>query len=238
MKCDTIKSKLSAFIDKELDSETMEAIKAHLESCSSCMGEYRKLLDVKKRIQSLEKIDAPSSIVISIMDRISKQKKSPEYTWFPVTIRVALLFAIIFNITLFTIFKNYEFKKNNIPMPEPLKVENIILTEEKETTGTVSISFSKPYDDTIPKFIPPVVIKWEKPDYPNQMLAEEIEGTVILNIVVDKHGSVREIEIEKKLSPIADSLSLASVKNMKFKPAQLKKKIVETAITVTFLFRI
>jgi TonB family protein len=238
MNCDNIKKELSSYIDKELASKIMGKIKEHLKSCDSCMREYQNLLDIKKRIHNMEKIDVHPSMALSIIEKIEQQNKSPEYNWFPVTIRVAVLFAIVFNITVFTIFKNYEFKKNDIPMPKPLKVENIIIAEEKETKGNVAVSFSTPYSDTIPEFIPPEIIEMEKPDYPEHMLAEGIDGTVILNIVIDKNGKIAEMEIEKELSPMADSLSLVSAKNMKFKPAQLKEKIVEAAVTITFLFRI
>ncbi|TES91932.1 MAG: TonB family protein [Candidatus Cloacimonadota bacterium] len=234
--CKVITSELSAYIDGELDKEMMKRVKEHLKTCEVCGDEYRKLISVKERIKEIEKVEVDSNIPLEIIDRISNIKQQPETAWFPVTIRVALLLAILLNIGIFSLFRDYRFKTPGIPSYKPIKIEHIILTEESETG--VTVSFSSPLMDSIDEYTPPENVSMKKPSYSEKLLSQNIEGTVILNIVVDERGDVKNVRVTKSLSLEADSLSLVSARTMKFTPAMIDTVKVESELTATFLFKI
>jgi len=233
--CVEIENELSSFIDDELDDAVKERVEKHLRSCKHCREEHRKLLDIKKKLKRLERIEVDSNIPLNIISKLSETEPSPEVKWFPVTIRVALLFAILLNITLFSLFRNYRWQITTIPTPKPITIENIVIVEEE---GGVSVSFSAPMLDTIPEYIPPEIAYMKKPSYSKKMFSQNIEGTVVLNIVVDELGKVKIMEIKRKLSPEADSLSIASARKMKFTPAKIGTLSVEGFITASFSFKL
>ncbi len=233
--CERIKSELSAYIDRELNKKVMNRVEEHLKTCSICREEYHTLLNVKKMIKGIKRVEVDSYLPLKIIDRVTEIKPLPEMVWFPVTIRVAVLIAIIINISIFSLFRDYRFMISPIPSYRPIKIEKIMLTEERES---ITVSFSIPFRDSIDEYTPPEVVSIKTPSYSEKLLSRNIEGTVILNIVVDETGDTKSVRVTKSLSSEADSLSFASAKTMKFNPAKIGTVKVKGFITASFLFKI
>lgn len=233
--CESVKSELSSYIDGELDNEIKKSVEEHLKTCEDCRREYRKLLKIKKEIKGLKKIEVDADLPLKIIQSISESKPLPVIAWFPVTIRVALLLAILINITILSLFRDYRQRIPKVSSYRTVKVENILPMEEK---SGVSVNFAFPFEDSTEKYKPPLVVSMKQPTYSEKLFSKKIEGTVILNIVVDKIGKVRNVKVKKSLSPEADSLSISSAKTMRFQPAKIGTLNVETNVTATFLFKI
>lgn len=231
--CEVLKGELSAFIDGELENSLAEEVKTHIAACDDCKKEYDRLLKVKKLIKSLARVEADSSIPLKIIDRINEREPSSVIAWFPVTIRVALLLAIIFNIAIFNLFKDYRVRTPNVHVDKIIKVENIVYEKEREE---ITVSFSFPRKDSIKDYISPEVLDYEKPVYTSSLIDKNIEGTVILNVDVNEKGEIASVRLVKPLLPEADSLAIASARSMKFKPAYSGSIAVRTEITTTFNF--
>lgn len=79
----------------------------------------------------------------------------------------------------------------------------------------------------------PVVISAPDPNYP---LGSEIEGTVVLSIVVGTDGLVHDVRVVRSLAPDFDANAAAAVKKWKFKPAQKAGKNVAVEVNVEVSF--
>lgn len=233
--CQSVKSELSAYIDEELSNEVRSYVEKHLKYCEVCKEEYQKLSEIKKGVKKIEKIEVDTSIAVEIINRVNEIKPSPEYIRFPVTIRVALLLAILINIAIFSVFRDYRLRMPNISSYKPVKIENVILAEEK---GSISLSFSSFQKDSFERYVLPKIESLEEPSYPEGFLSKKIEGTVIINLQIDEIGVVKVVKIVKSLSPEADSLSIISAETMKFEPAMVGTVAVNCELTATFLFEI
>ncbi len=235
LECKKIRILLSSYIDDELDKEQTKMVRLHLTSCTDCNKEYHGLLKIRGIIRHLQEIQVDYDIPENIFKRIDAARRLPETLWFPVTIRVALVLAIIVNIGILSLFRNYKQEAPKFSAYKPIKVENIILEKEQ---NVIEVSFSSPAEDTIEKFIPPKVKNFEKPTYPESFCAKNIQGTVILNIGVSAGGKVENIKMAKSLSSEADSLALISANAMKFFPAKVGTLNVNSNIMVTFVFKV
>lgn len=73
------------------------------------------------------------------------------------------------------------------------------------------------------------------PEYPPQAKAQHIEGTVVLTIVVDRHGSVANVQLISGHPALAPA-AIDAVKRWKYEPYLLNDKPVEieTQVEVTF----
>ena len=79
-------------------------------------------------------------------------------------------------------------------------------------------------DDDVPmlpcsEVSPPKLIHRIKPDYPKTAQIARIEGTVVLEAVIDKNGSVQDARIVKSI-PVLDLAAVSAVKRWKYTPAQ------------------
>ncbi len=73
--------------------------------------------------------------------------------------------------------------------------------------------------------------------YPVDALAKELEGKVMVSFVVGSDGTLKNINLEKSLSPSTDKEALRAVATMeKWKPAKLDGKEVATKVTIPVHF--
>ncbi len=91
-----------------------------------------------------------------------------------------------------------------------------------------------------PAFVPfekePVVIRKVDPVYPKLAREAELEGTVHVNIWVDKQGKVRDVKVLKATSEIFVQPVIDAVKQWQFSPAMMKNGPVPVWVAVPFRF--
>ncbi len=233
MKCEEIRQELSAYVDGELHSDMMQIIADHIKHCNGCGTEYEQLVRLKQMVRGVKRIEVDASLAKSIIDSITEKQRIPESAWFPVTIRVALLIAIIINIAVFNLFRDYRFRTPSVSSYKPIKIESIVDMEDIEA---ITVSFSYPEKDTVENYTQPKVVDFVGPSYSNGLIAQEIEGTVILRIIVDSEGDVKHVTVVQSLVQEADSIAIASAKILQFIPARIGTVIVESEITALFFF--
>jgi TonB family protein len=81
----------------------------------------------------------------------------------------------------------------------------------------------------------PKKIKDVKPVYPEIAQAARVQGVVILEIIVDQRGDVRDAQILRSV-PLLDQAALEAVRQWQFTPTFLNNAPTEVVMTVTVNF--
>jgi protein TonB len=66
----------------------------------------------------------------------------------------------------------------------------------------------------------------------------DIEGRVVIEILVDKNGDVNEAKVVKSIFPELDLIALNAVKQVKFTPGLQRGKPVKVRMTIPILFKL
>jgi protein TonB len=82
---------------------------------------------------------------------------------------------------------------------------------------------------------PPKKIKDVRPDYPMAARNARIEGTVILEAVIDTRGVVADVKVLKSI-PLLDAAALEAVKQWRYQATMLNGEAVPIVMTVTVNF--
>ena len=71
------------------------------------------------------------------------------------------------------------------------------------------------------------------------MLARDshVEGIVILDVIIDEHGSVTSTRVLKSVA-LLDQAAIDAVRQWKFTPARLNGEAIPIVMTVTVSFRL
>ena len=85
----------------------------------------------------------------------------------------------------------------------------------------------------------PGITKRALPDYPDRARRMNVEGQVMVQVVVDKQGMPRNGQIVRA-SPTGyfEDAALRAVKRMRFTPGRLKGQVVNTVVMIPFAFRL
>jgi protein TonB len=92
--------------------------------------------------------------------------------------------------------------------------------------------------DPIPvggKIQPPTRVAYVAPVYPPLALAARVQGTVILQAVIDEKGNVRELHVLRG-HPLLDDAAMQAVAKWQFTPTLLNGTTVPVVMTVTVTF--
>ncbi len=142
-------------------------------------------------------------------------------------------------------------KKVPIPDPTPDEPEPIRLDEEEEPDLDIpdtDMIFDIPGGP--PPVAPqgpimvagdvkkPVKISGASPVYTEVARKARIEGTVIVQAIIDKSGTVKNVEILKGLPMGLDKSAMNAVKGWRFEPATLNGKPVDVYYNLTVNFKL
>jgi protein TonB len=85
---------------------------------------------------------------------------------------------------------------------------------------------------------PPEVVERVPPFYPDAARRAGVEGTVLLQVLLGRDGSVRDVVVTKSI-PKLDDAALAAVRQWRFKPARARGEpvMVWVAVPVKFTLR-
>ena len=93
------------------------------------------------------------------------------------------------------------------------------------------LSPSTDYDE------PPKIVRQTKPVYPKKPFWDGVQGTVLIEFVVDETGSVRNATVKKSI-PGLDDAALDCVKQWRFSPARKAGTPVAAVAQAPVTFRI
>ncbi|HXH32613.1 MAG TPA: TonB family protein [Bacteriovoracaceae bacterium] len=83
----------------------------------------------------------------------------------------------------------------------------------------------------------PSVLSEVRPVYPKEARAQELAGPVVMNILIDATGEVRQVEVVEGLE-IFKQGAVEAMKKFRFKPAQVDGKPVAVRIRYTLRFEL
>jgi protein TonB len=83
----------------------------------------------------------------------------------------------------------------------------------------------------------PTLVRRVEPSYPALAVAAHVEGTVILEALVDEHGRVQNVRILRSI-PLLDRAAVAAVEQWQYNPVILKGRPVPFVLTVVMTFGI
>jgi protein TonB len=81
-------------------------------------------------------------------------------------------------------------------------------------------------------------IREVKPIYPEEARKARVEGVVILEIIVDKLGNVRDPQVLRPLPMGLTEAAIDAVRQWKYEPSTLDSRPVEVYMIVTVTFRL
>jgi TonB family protein len=84
----------------------------------------------------------------------------------------------------------------------------------------------------------PVVIHRVTPPYPRVALAARMNGSVIVECIIDKTGRVRDARVVQSSSTLFDQAAIDAVLQWQFAPGSLHGKAIDTIFDLTVTFRV
>jgi protein TonB len=84
----------------------------------------------------------------------------------------------------------------------------------------------------------PVVIRRVAPLYPKLAINARMNGTVVVECIIDKTGRVREAHVLRSTSTMFDQAAVDAVQQWKFAPGSLHGNAVDTIFDLTVTFRV
>ena len=84
----------------------------------------------------------------------------------------------------------------------------------------------------------PTIIQWAKPEYPEIARRAQIEGTVIVKVLVGPDGSVKDAQVLQGVNPMLDKAAIAAARKCKFKPGKQRNIPVKAWMALPFAFRL
>ena len=82
----------------------------------------------------------------------------------------------------------------------------------------------------------PKILEEIRPDYPIDAKKEGVQGSVILEILIDAKGTVRSAKVVKSLDPRLDQAAINAIQKFKFRPAMMEDSAVAVKIKYAINF--
>ncbi len=84
----------------------------------------------------------------------------------------------------------------------------------------------------------PKIISWAKPHYPEMARRAQIEGTVLVKVLVGPDGSVKEAVLVRGVNPLVDKEALKAARKCRFIPGKQRNIPVKAWMALPFVFRL
>jgi TonB family protein len=86
--------------------------------------------------------------------------------------------------------------------------------------------------------VPPALLREVKPKYTPEALMRKIQGTVVLDVVVDREGTPVRIRVTRSLDAGLDEEAMVAVREWRFKPGRVGNMPVDVLVSIWLDFRI
>jgi len=120
---------------------------------------------------------------------------------------------------------------------------NVNMPNLNSATGSWILNFSElhtvsngPRQDTSGEIAEPLPLKKVDPKYPPTLMAEHVEGEVILYAVIRRDGSVDGIQVVRGIDRLLDANAVRALAQWKFKPAERNGEPVDLEAVVHIPF--
>lgn len=109
-----------------------------------------------------------------------------------------------------------------------------------EQTEGVEIQ-TLPFSDAEPFYRfdePPVLVAYQAPDYPEEARRKDLEGSVMVKVLVGADGKVEETAILDSTDPVFDGPALEAAARCEFEPAKLEGAPTKSRVAIPYQFRL
>jgi len=117
-----------------------------------------------------------------------------------------------------------------LPAPEPAVVD---LAPSPSTEEALPIPMPLAKLTAMPRFL-----HKEQPIYPAMRRVAGEEATVKLEVLIDKFGNVRDVQIKKSAGPEFDQAAIAAIRASSFSPGEIEHQAVTVLLTVPVKFKL
>jgi protein TonB len=85
--------------------------------------------------------------------------------------------------------------------------------------------------------VPPRLLKQVRPAYPSEAFVKKVEGTVVIELLIDERGRVARARIVRSV-PLLDEAAVEAVRQWAFVPASKRGRAVASLALAPVTFRI
>lgn len=82
----------------------------------------------------------------------------------------------------------------------------------------------------------PIIIQWIKPEYPEMARLSQLEGTVIVKVLVGPDGNVMDAQVVKSVNSALDRAALEAARRTKWKPGKQRNIPVKAWMALPYNF--
>ncbi len=108
-----------------------------------------------------------------------------------------------------------------------------------DTAISSSMGFIAPADDGfVASSTNPIITKWAKPKYPEVARMAQVEGTVIVKVLVGPDGSVLQAQIIQSVHSLLNKAAIEAAYKCKFIPGKQRNIPVKAWMALPFNFRL
>lgn len=75
MRCDEVRELITIFLEGELDKETSQAVKAHIDSCEKCKSLMEDSFKIIRSLRSIEPLPVPERVIDGILKATTRRRK-------------------------------------------------------------------------------------------------------------------------------------------------------------------
>jgi TonB family protein len=131
-----------------------------------------------------------------------------------------------------------EYQKQVAAVCEGLGSEGETAADSKETVVDSKIDDSDPFGRVGGTIKEPRKVQDQAPAYPDQARSKRIQGTVVLEAILDVDGHVDHVKIMKGVVKMLDEAAIGAVRNWVYTPTLVDGIPVPVIMTVTVTFRL
>jgi protein TonB len=84
----------------------------------------------------------------------------------------------------------------------------------------------------------PVEVSRVQPDYPDSARKARLQGTVVLEAVISRTGTVESVRVLRSVNPLLDASAAKAVTRWRYEPARFDGRPVPVYLTVTVRFQL
>ncbi len=153
MNCHRAVKKLSAYLDRELNSRDRELIESHLEACETCRRELAAMRADWGSLKSLPRVEAPGSMELKVLKRLPV-KDSPATLWANGMLsgqpaRAAAVIALIIGIGIGVLMGQGLYSSTMAPQPQVSQVSVEESFSFDDFSASTPDSFTSMFSDIV-----------------------------------------------------------------------------------------
>ena len=232
----TIESPLKFFYQKNARRGIVVAIVLHVIALGTYWGVwYLQEMNREYRIMIVEPIPLgppPALTDTPVMPEVPLEAASLPVIGIPEPVDDAEVSAEM------TIATQREMSQQIAPVIQDLEETNIVIEAPREENIVIAPEALPSPDAFIPREIEPAPITPIRPEYPELARKAGIEGTVIVKILIDKEGMVRDAIVVRGVGAGLDQAAVEAIRQTRYTPAIQNNQPIAVWVAQPVYFRL